>query len=128
MKPVQRPQFIPQLLTDLLPRPAAEIALLHDELEDRIANLTDDPHEQRRLNEYVLENNLPFNWGTLIEKGRFPSDLFDNQKDVEFEGRSYLGTSDPAQSLKLRFGDDYMTPPPESDRIAHHYLRCYIND
>lgn len=87
-----------------------------------------DMREQRDLNEYVLKNNLQFTWGTLIEKGRFPSDIFVGQKDVEFEGRRFLGTSDPDKCLRLRFGDNYMTPPPESERIAHHYLRCYIND
>ena len=44
VQPVKPSQLIAQLNTDLVPSVAAEISLLHHQLENRIPDLSDDPH------------------------------------------------------------------------------------
>ncbi|MDY2594652.1 MAG: LicD family protein [Oliverpabstia sp.] len=60
----------------------------------------------------------------LWERFVYPSELFENQQEVEFEGHMFFGTNNPDAFLKEMFGD-YMKLPPESERILKHGLKCF---
>lgn len=45
------------------------------------------------------------NYRTVLRR-----DVFDNLKDIEFEGHKFLGFSDPHSYLEMLYGPDYMTP------------------
>lgn len=45
------------------------------------------------------------NYRTVLRR-----DVFDDLKDIEFEGYKFLGFSDPHSYLKMLYGPDYMTP------------------
>ena len=49
----------------------------------------------------------------------YTHDLFDQMIEVEFEGRHFLAIKDYDEFLTLRYGD-YMTPPPENQRVPYH--------
>jgi len=57
----------------------------------------------------------------------FPKEVFDNYKEIEFEGVSLMTLSDTDRFLRQVFGDDYMTPPPENKRKTHG-LTVYVKD
>ena len=81
----------------------------------------------RKANNLVDTNKLDFFYGELYESVRFPKEIFENQQEVEFEGYSMFGTSNPHENLSLWFGD-YMKLPPEEQRIPHHNIVCYIEE
>lgn len=54
----------------------------------------------------------------------FPKDLFENLIYVSFEGGVFFATKYYDVVLKTIYGD-YMTPPPEKDRIPHHTHIAY---
>lgn len=82
---------------------------------------------QREANQFVVDNNVDYNYGVIWHPKRFPKDMFDNQQVVMFEGHELCGTSDYDTVLKIEFGD-YMKLPPEEKRIPHHYIQCIIDD
>lgn len=53
------------------------------------------------------------NYRTVIEKKRF-----DSLVPIKFEGREFMAFSDPDSYLTMVYGD-YMTLPPEDQRITH---------
>lgn len=53
-----------------------------------------------------------------------PKEWFLNLTEYEFEGARLLGTKDYDSILKYIYGD-YMTPPPESERIPHAPVSYY---
>lgn len=50
--------------------------------------------------------------------------LFDEMTDVEFEGRIYK-IPVAYDTILTEYYGDYMTPPPESERISHHKFEAY---
>jgi len=44
-----------------------------------------------------------------------------------FSGHQYPLPEDPHYYLRIRYGADYMTPPTESDREKHAFLRFDLN-
>lgn len=52
------------------------------------------------------------------EKCAFPREWFENNTEVEFEGRKFLAPSNVEDYLTYLYGD-YMQLPPESQRVAH---------
>jgi len=56
---------------------------------------------------------IHMNWGV------FPTDWFLEYEDVEFEGHTVMAIKNRKDFLHLRY-EDYMTMPPENERITHH--------
>ena len=54
----------------------------------------------------------------------FPSTVFDGFTELEFEGQKFMALKHYDDYLKLMYGD-YMTPPPEKDRITKHDYKAY---
>lgn len=54
-------------------------------------------------------------WGEDYLRERFPSDLFDETCEVEFEGRQFPAPKQYDKYLTIEYGD-YMTPPPPEKR------------
>ena len=54
----------------------------------------------------------------------FPSSIFDSYTELEFEGRKFMAVERYDEYLKLMYGD-YMTPPPENQRVAKHTFRAF---
>ncbi len=50
----------------------------------------------------------------------YPANLLDSVVTVPFEGIDVCIVKDYHQCLCVQFGNDYMTPPPESERVANH--------
>lgn len=55
----------------------------------------------------------------------FPSDTFRRYKDILFEGKKYKCIMDTDLYLSTVYGD-YMTLPPESERVTHHIYKAFI--
>ena len=49
----------------------------------------------------------------------FPESIFDSMMDIEFEGHRFRLFSDWDGYLTRVYGD-YMTPPPEGERVGKH--------
>ena len=56
---------------------------------------------------------------------KMPRSWFDTCKPIKFEGHDVLVAQGAEQYMEAIFGD-YMTPPPESERVARHSV-AYIN-
>lgn len=50
----------------------------------------------------------------------YPSDLFENLKSIEFNGKLYQCVSDTDATLRIEYGD-YMQLPPEEERVWKHH-------
>lgn len=50
----------------------------------------------------------------------YPANLLSSVIIVPFEGIDVCVVEDYHQCLCVQFGDNYMTPPPESERVANH--------
>ena len=59
------------------------------------------------------------NWAAVMDK-----DYFKELIDVEFEGYSFMAISDFDEYLNNCYGD-YMTPPPEDQRVPYHIGHYY---
>ncbi|OQO70923.1 lipopolysaccharide cholinephosphotransferase [Enterococcus villorum] len=59
-----------------------------------------------------------------IHWGVFPTQWFESYEDVEFEGHKVMAIKNRRDFLTLRYGD-YMTMPPENERITHHPYDFY---
>ena len=57
--------------------------------------------------------------GTVKEKYIFDYDIFDTMTDVDFEGMRLMSIAGFDSFLKRAYGD-YMTLPPENERIPYH--------
>lgn len=57
----------------------------------------------------------------------YPSYMFFEIKDIEFEGKHYKCVSDTHLFLSTLYGD-YMTLPPEEKRVSHHLYDSYIDE
>ena len=84
-------------------------------------------NESKKANQYCLTNECDYYFGDLWEKYRFDKDVFQNQKEVTFEGYNFKGTNNPHKVLTYLYGD-YMKLPPEEERVPLHHLECYVDD
>ena len=57
----------------------------------------------------------------------FPSTMFDEQIEVEFEKHKFFGTNDPDRILTITYGD-YLKMPPEDEQKPHHTITCWVDD
>ena len=79
----------------------------------------------KRLNKYIQSfneeptNHYRIGWGDTFEKKEL-----DGFSVVTFEGHEMYGPSDVDAILTKLFGD-YMTLPPEKERVNRHQLNCY---
>lgn len=61
-----------------------------------------------------------FGWGSREETIGFKKEWLENTCDMEFEGLVVKAPVQTHEFLVHSFGEDYMTPPPEKDRIPRH--------
>ena len=57
-------------------------------------------------------------------RNAMPRSCVDSFVDVEFEGRKYKAIAGWDTYLSIRYGD-YMTPPPEEERVVHHLVKAW---
>ena len=75
-------------------------------------------HFQKRNNMETRYIGLPY------EKYKFDSHCFDHPIELAFEGHMFYAPRQYDAVLQECYGD-YMTLPPEEDRINKHMLHCY---
>ena len=80
-----------------------------DKYESTIAQ---NPHKESGIVAHIMGCH---NFYEIFDKKRFQ-----NLSEIEFEGKKFLCMDDPHGSLKIMFGEDYMTPPPPEKRINHN--------
>lgn len=71
-----------------------------------------------------------FSWSNFFGPGRIesiPSDSFRSLITLNFEGRAFNAIASWEENLIWKYGADYMTPPPESDRLNHSITAWRIN-
>ena len=66
--------------------------------------------------EAIHRSNDAFVGGSYI----FDSDYMDEYTDIEFEGRYFMVNKRYHEFLERNYGEDYMIPPPESERTPGH--------
>lgn len=81
---------------------------------DSIAKLYSDK-KTKKLGMIVFNDSEKFRWQTI---------WFENSEKHKFEDASLSIPSSFHEILKANYGD-YMTPPPESERIGHHFVEIY---
>lgn len=74
----------------------------------------------KEITNYV---GIPWAWGGYV----FNKHIYDELIEHEFEGHLFFIPKDYDFVLKWRYGD-YMTLPPENQRINLHQLDCYIDE
>ncbi len=57
-------------------------------------------------------------------KERLPIGVYSEYTNIAFENRTYLVIKEYATCLTIKYGD-YMTPPPENERIGMHFSKVY---
>lgn len=62
--------------------------------------------------------------GPTIMKQRFPKDWFYNPEHLDFEGQTMPVPREYDKWLRVSYGD-YMTPPPEKERVLRHNIKFY---
>ena len=55
---------------------------------------------------------------------RVKREIFEHYVELDFEGHTFLATRDYDSYLRTLFGD-YMTLPPESERVPHHRFQAW---
>lgn len=95
-------------LTHILGLPFSKQRKLH--VYERIAKSTS------AKSPYLHMSNGAFDLLSLS----YPKSVFEEMIALPFEGMMISAPKDYDRVLKLLFGDDYMTPPPESERYAKH--------
>ena len=63
---------------------------------------------------------IRLNGGFLV----FPAEIMSGYTELEFEGRNFMAISHYDEYLKIMYGD-YMTMPPESERVPKHNYKAY---
>ncbi len=54
----------------------------------------------------------------------FPAKIMSEYTELEFEGQNFMAISHYDEYLKIMYGD-YMTPPPEAERVPKHNFKAY---
>ena len=57
----------------------------------------------------------------------FPSAVFDGYTELEFEGRNFMAIKHYDEYLTQMYGD-YMTLPPEKDRVVKHCFKAFYKE
>lgn len=87
---------------------------------------------ERRIDRLVRANPSSPLMCNLTEAGpsrpsaAFPAACFASTVDIAFEGKAYKAMTGYRQYLELTYGD-YMTLPPEDQRVRHHFT-AYWNE
>lgn len=82
------------------------------------------------INKVALEKakeDAPFRYEMIAGtkcKHPIPKTVFENYTTISFEDRKYMSVADYDTYLTQTFGD-YMTPPPASKQIPHHF-KAYL--
>ena len=63
---------------------------------------------------------IRFNGDLLL----FPAEIMSGYTELEFEGQMFMAISHYDEYLKIMYGD-YMTPPPESQRVPKHNFKAF---
>lgn len=61
-------------------------------------------------------------------KDRLLREEYEPQIDIQFEGHLFKTTAMYDKHLRLIYGDSYMTPPPEKERISDHSTKVWVVD
>ena len=74
-----------------------------------------------RMMDYVCEQDSEWNKVRSYDEGFevFRTEDFEETTEMEFEGHRFTGMKEYDRFLKNCFGD-YMTLPPEEERVSHH--------
>ncbi|MCQ2538621.1 MAG: LicD family protein [Lachnospiraceae bacterium] len=99
----------------------------------RIGKLLNLKKIRKKTDEYVQQFSFDEceKVGTIFGNYGFheivPKDFFGKGVEVTFEGKKFIGPSRTHEYLQHMYGD-YMSPPPESERIGHHVNEKVITD
>lgn len=83
--------------------------------------------ELTRIAHENMPDNSPYStvlYGDFIVYP-FPSELFREYKEIEFEGKKYMCIADTDKYLKDVYGD-YMKLPPKEKQVTHHLYDAYV--
>ncbi len=69
-------------------------------------------------------SNLLGHWGLRED---IPKSVFGTPRPYRFEGREYFGAACPEAYLTALYGENYMTPPTESEKAAGKHPAAYMN-
>jgi len=61
-----------------------------------------------------------FGWGSEEETRGFQKKWMLETRDIQFEGVTVMAPVDTYGFLVHSFGEDFMTPPPEDERMPRH--------
>ncbi len=59
-------------------------------------------------------------------RDKIPIELFNEYTQLKFEDREFRIIQKPEKYLSIMYGPNYMTPPPESERITHHINKMFL--
>jgi len=112
---------------------SAEIAIPKgktlSDLKKKLAHVIAKPFNTSKLvkkanKEFQRFNGKKTDYIGLVWEKPFPANAFDNLCEIEFEGHMFYAPDRYDELLTIKYGD-YMTPPPESERVCTHGLVCY---
>ena len=103
----------------------------------RISHLITAPLSLKRINEKVLQYATEYEgrktdkkivWVAFNRYEQYPSSLFDNYLDLQFEDISVRAMTGYDTYLRTAYGDYMQLPPIEQQQPSHDYTAYYINE